>query len=198
MGFCFGGHLTYLTACELPIAAAASFYGGGIAVGAPGNEAPPTIERTPKIRGTHHLPVRREGRLHSARPGREDPQGARAPTRSATRSSCIRASATASSATSAPTTSEPAASDAWRRVKALFAKRSVEPARRDAGVSAFLEEPRAPHARARRDRRAGRRRRHGGVGGRDRGGARRRARRCSSSATARSAASRPAASSSCC
>ncbi len=51
MGFCFGGHLTYLTACELPIAAAASFYGGGIAVGAPGNESPPTVERTAKIRG---------------------------------------------------------------------------------------------------------------------------------------------------
>jgi carboxymethylenebutenolidase len=51
MGFCFGGHLTYLAACELPIAAAASFYGGGIAVGAPGNEPPPTVERTKKIRG---------------------------------------------------------------------------------------------------------------------------------------------------
>src|SRR5438477_155861 len=51
MGFCFGGHVTYLSACELPIAAAASFYGGGIAVGAPGNDGPPTIERTAKIRG---------------------------------------------------------------------------------------------------------------------------------------------------
>jgi carboxymethylenebutenolidase len=51
MGFCFGGHVTYLTACELPIAAAASFYGGFIAVQAPGNDGPPTIDRTPKIRG---------------------------------------------------------------------------------------------------------------------------------------------------
>ena len=51
MGFCFGGHVTYLSACELPIAAAASFYGGGIAVGAPGNDGAPTIERTAKIRG---------------------------------------------------------------------------------------------------------------------------------------------------
>ncbi len=40
MGFCFGGHVTYLSACELPIAAAA-----------PGNDGPPTIERTAKIRG---------------------------------------------------------------------------------------------------------------------------------------------------
>ena len=31
MGFCIGGHLTYLTACETDVAAAASFYGGGIA-----------------------------------------------------------------------------------------------------------------------------------------------------------------------
>ena len=51
MGFCFGGHLAYLMACELPVAAAASFYGGGIAVGAPGNDGPPTVERTPKIKG---------------------------------------------------------------------------------------------------------------------------------------------------
>ena len=51
MGFCFGGHVTYLAACELPIAAAASFYGGGIAVGSPGNEGVPTIDRTSKMRG---------------------------------------------------------------------------------------------------------------------------------------------------
>ena len=51
MGFCFGGHVAYLSACELPIAATVSFYGGGIAVGAPGNEQPPTLERTDKITG---------------------------------------------------------------------------------------------------------------------------------------------------
>ena len=28
MGFCVGGHMTYLTACETDVAAAASFYGG--------------------------------------------------------------------------------------------------------------------------------------------------------------------------
>jgi len=50
MGFCFGGHLTYLSACEHPIAAAVSFYGGGIAVGSPGNDGPPTIARTVKIK----------------------------------------------------------------------------------------------------------------------------------------------------
>jgi len=51
IGFCFGGHVTYLAACELPIAAAASFYGGMIALGTPGNDGPPTIDRTAKIRG---------------------------------------------------------------------------------------------------------------------------------------------------
>ena len=51
IGFCFGGHVTYLAACELQIAAAASFYGGGVAVGSPGNEGLPTVERTAKIRG---------------------------------------------------------------------------------------------------------------------------------------------------
>lgn len=51
MGFCIGGHMTYLTACETDIAAAASFYGGGIAAPkGPGGKAS-TIGRTPKIRG---------------------------------------------------------------------------------------------------------------------------------------------------
>jgi carboxymethylenebutenolidase len=51
MGFCFGGHVTYRAACELPIAAAASFYGGGIAAPAAPGRGPSTIERTPGIRG---------------------------------------------------------------------------------------------------------------------------------------------------
>ena len=51
MGFCFGGHVTFLSACELPIAAGASFYGGGIAVSAPGGETPNTVDRAKKIKG---------------------------------------------------------------------------------------------------------------------------------------------------
>jgi carboxymethylenebutenolidase len=51
MGFCIGGHMTYLTACETDIAAAASFYGGGIAAPkGPGGKAS-TIGRTAKIKG---------------------------------------------------------------------------------------------------------------------------------------------------
>jgi carboxymethylenebutenolidase len=51
MGFCFGGHVAYLAACELPIAATASFYGGGVAQAAPGNEGPATVDRSSKIKG---------------------------------------------------------------------------------------------------------------------------------------------------
>jgi len=51
MGFCIGGHMTYLTACETDIAAAASYYGGGIAAPqGPGGQEP-TLGRTSKISG---------------------------------------------------------------------------------------------------------------------------------------------------
>lgn len=51
MGFCIGGHMTYLTACETDVAAAASFYGGGIAApqGPGGGES--TVGRTSRLRG---------------------------------------------------------------------------------------------------------------------------------------------------
>jgi carboxymethylenebutenolidase len=51
MGFCFGGHIAYLSACEFPIAATASFYGGGVAQGVPGNEGKSTVERSDQIKG---------------------------------------------------------------------------------------------------------------------------------------------------
>jgi len=51
MGFCIGGHMTYLTACETDVAAAASFYGGGIAGPQGPGGAPSTLSRTPKLRG---------------------------------------------------------------------------------------------------------------------------------------------------
>ena len=49
MGFCIGGHMTYLTACENDIAAAASFYGGGIAAPEGPGGAASTISRTAHI-----------------------------------------------------------------------------------------------------------------------------------------------------
>ena len=51
MGFCIGGHMTYLTACETDVKAAASYYGGGIAVDPGPGGAPATVTRTPKISG---------------------------------------------------------------------------------------------------------------------------------------------------
>ena len=51
MGFCIGGHMTYLAACETDIVAAASYYGGGIAAPQGPGGAESTIARTPKIRG---------------------------------------------------------------------------------------------------------------------------------------------------
>jgi carboxymethylenebutenolidase len=51
MGFCIGGHMTYLTACETDVAAAASFYGGGIAAPQGPGGGPSTLSRTAKLRG---------------------------------------------------------------------------------------------------------------------------------------------------
>jgi carboxymethylenebutenolidase len=50
MGFCIGGHVAYLAACEEDITATASFYGGGIASFRPGGGAP-TVALTTNIRG---------------------------------------------------------------------------------------------------------------------------------------------------
>jgi carboxymethylenebutenolidase len=51
MGFCIGGHMAYLTACETDVRATASFYGGGVAAPqAPGGQ-PSTVGRTGKIKG---------------------------------------------------------------------------------------------------------------------------------------------------
>jgi carboxymethylenebutenolidase len=51
MGFCIGGHMTYLTACETGVRAAASFYGGGIAAPQGPGGAASTLSRTPSIGG---------------------------------------------------------------------------------------------------------------------------------------------------
>jgi carboxymethylenebutenolidase len=51
MGFCIGGHMAYLTACETDVKATASFYGGGITAPQGPGGAPSTVARTQKIRG---------------------------------------------------------------------------------------------------------------------------------------------------
>jgi carboxymethylenebutenolidase len=51
IGFCIGGHMAYLAACESDIQAAASFYGGGItAAKGPGGGAS-TLSKSPGIKG---------------------------------------------------------------------------------------------------------------------------------------------------
>jgi carboxymethylenebutenolidase len=54
MGFCIGGHMTYLTACETDVAAAASYYGGGIAAPQGPGGAESTVGRSGKISGRIH------------------------------------------------------------------------------------------------------------------------------------------------
>jgi carboxymethylenebutenolidase len=51
IGFCIGGHMTYLTACETDVSAAASFYGGGVAAPQGPGGAPSTVTRSGNIRG---------------------------------------------------------------------------------------------------------------------------------------------------
>jgi carboxymethylenebutenolidase len=51
IGFCFGGHVTYLVATLKDIKATASFYGAGIVNSCPGG-GEPTITRTKDITGT--------------------------------------------------------------------------------------------------------------------------------------------------
>ncbi|MBJ22375.1 MAG: dienelactone hydrolase family protein [bacterium] len=50
-GFCIGGHMAYLTACETDVAATASFYGGAIAAPEGPGGAEPTLGRSSKIGG---------------------------------------------------------------------------------------------------------------------------------------------------
>lgn len=51
IGFCFGGHVAYLTSTLPDIKATASFYGAGITLRTPGGGAP-TLTLTPNIKGT--------------------------------------------------------------------------------------------------------------------------------------------------
>ncbi len=51
MGFCIGGHMAYLTACEADVAASASFYGGGVAAPEGLGGGPSTVSRTEGIEG---------------------------------------------------------------------------------------------------------------------------------------------------
>jgi carboxymethylenebutenolidase len=54
MGFCIGGHMTFLTACETDVRAAASYYGGGIAAPQAMGGKASLLSRVSKIRGRIH------------------------------------------------------------------------------------------------------------------------------------------------
>jgi len=51
MGFCIGGHMTYLTAASTDLKCAASFYGGGIAAPVGPGGGASTVSKTPGIKG---------------------------------------------------------------------------------------------------------------------------------------------------
>lgn len=51
MGFCIGGHMTYLTACETDVKAAAAYYGGGIAAPQGPGGGSSTVSRSGNISG---------------------------------------------------------------------------------------------------------------------------------------------------
>jgi carboxymethylenebutenolidase len=51
MGFCIGGHMTFLAAAEADVDAAASFYGGGIVADPGPGGQPSTVSRAGGIRG---------------------------------------------------------------------------------------------------------------------------------------------------
>ncbi len=51
IGFCIGGHMAYLSACETSVCCVASFYGGGVAAPEGPGGAQSTIGRTHKIKG---------------------------------------------------------------------------------------------------------------------------------------------------
>lgn len=54
IGFCFGGHVSYMAATLPDIKATASFYGGGITTSSYGEDIP-TLHRTNEIQGTIYL-----------------------------------------------------------------------------------------------------------------------------------------------
>jgi carboxymethylenebutenolidase len=121
MGFCIGGHMTYLTACETDVAAAASFYGGGIAAPeGPGGQAS-TIGRSGGIGGRILCLF---GEKDGFIPLEQVDQIKRALADSGVRSETVvyEGADHGFFCDQRGTYQESAASDAWTRVKSLFAE----------------------------------------------------------------------------
>jgi carboxymethylenebutenolidase len=120
MGFCIGGHMTYLTACETDVAAAASFYGGGIAAPQGPGGAPSTLSRTSKLRGKllclfgekdHLIPMAQVDAIRAAL----------AKAKAKHEVVVYPGADHGFFCDQRPSYQKGAAEDAWRRVKALFA-----------------------------------------------------------------------------
>jgi len=121
MGFCMGGHLTYLTACETDVAAAASFYGGGIAAPQGPGGAPPTLSRTPKMKG--RMLALFGGKDAMIPPPQVDAVKAALAARGKGDEVVVYADADHGFfCDQRPTYHEASAKDAWERVKRLFAE----------------------------------------------------------------------------
>jgi len=121
MGFCIGGHMTYLTACETDVKASASFYGGGIAASQGPGGGTPTIERTSKIAGT--VVCFFGGRDAMIPSGQVDAIREALATSGVRHHIQVYADADHGFfCDQRPTYNKAAADDAWRRVKELFAK----------------------------------------------------------------------------
>jgi carboxymethylenebutenolidase len=121
MGFCMGGHLTYIAACETDIAAGASFYGGGIAAPQGPGGGPSTVSRTPKMRG--RVACLFGGKDHMIPPPHVDAVKAALAARGKKDEVVVYPDADHGFfCDKRPTYHEASAKDAWERVKRLFAE----------------------------------------------------------------------------
>ncbi len=121
IGFCVGGHMAYLTACETDVCAAASFYGGGVAAPEGFGGGASTLSRTPKIRGKVLC-------LFGAQDGFIPPDQVKA-VQAALREHDVRHDTVVYPGADhgffcdqRPAYQKAAAEDAWQRTKALFAE----------------------------------------------------------------------------
>lgn len=120
MGFCIGGHMTYLTAAETDVAAAASFYGGGIAAPQGPGGKPSPIHRTNKITGK--IVCLFGGKDHMIPGSQVDAIRAALEQHGVKHEIVVYPDADHGFfCDQRPTYDEAAAKDAWTRVKALFA-----------------------------------------------------------------------------
>jgi hypothetical protein len=147
VGFSLGGHIAYLAATQLDLAATAVFYGGWIVTGdIPLSQPEPMLSLTPGIAG-RLLFLIGAGDLCSRLSSASRSARHCAPRAFVTRSSCIRTRRTASSATSAPRSIAPRATTPGDACASCSPPSSKRPAR---GSPLAAQAPRAQACRRRR------------------------------------------------